>query len=60
MRENRPCGSEGGESQTLPDPYQGDVEFVARPPEGCLWHGIGSRGYKSAVRLEPIASASRR
>ena len=23
MRENRPYGSEGGEGQTLPDPYQG-------------------------------------
>ncbi len=22
MRENRPYGSEGGEGQTLPDPYQ--------------------------------------
>ena len=22
MRENRPCGSEGGEGSTLPDPYQ--------------------------------------
>src|SRR5690349_15505128 len=25
MRENRPCGSEGGEGQTLPDPYRGRV-----------------------------------
>ena len=25
MRENRPYGSEGGESQTLPDPYHGAV-----------------------------------
>jgi hypothetical protein len=25
MRENRPYGSEGGEGQTLPDPYQQQV-----------------------------------
>jgi hypothetical protein len=30
MRENRPYGSEGGESQTLPDPYQEEAH-VARP-----------------------------
>jgi hypothetical protein len=24
MRENRPYGSEGGEGNTLPDPYQND------------------------------------
>ena len=29
MRENRPYGSEGGEAQSLPDPYQRDVSTEA-------------------------------
>ena len=33
MRENRPYGSEGGEGQTLPDPYQqwNDTEAGSTP-----------------------------
>jgi hypothetical protein len=30
MRENRPYGSEGGEGQTLPDPYQSGCDGVSR------------------------------
>jgi hypothetical protein len=30
MRENRPYGSEGGESQTLPDPYQPPRVYAAK------------------------------
>jgi hypothetical protein len=32
MRENRPYGSEGGEGDTLPDPYRGETS--ARSIEG--------------------------
>ena len=28
MRENRPYGSEGGEAQSLPDPYQVGISFA--------------------------------
>jgi hypothetical protein len=28
MRENRPYGSEGGEAQSLPDPYHHEAEGV--------------------------------
>ena len=50
MRENRPYGSEGGEGQTLPDPYQRSAQrkrsYFARAP--C--HG-NARGRKPALLI---------
>ena len=34
MRENRPYGSEGGEAQSLPDPYHHEAKLPAHPREG--------------------------
>ena len=36
MRENRPCGSEGGEGSTLPDPYRKDASACPSPPPSPL------------------------
>ena len=38
MRENRTCGSEGGEAQSLPYPYQAAaLQKQKRAPEAPFW-----------------------
>ena len=37
MRENRTCGSEGGEAQSLPYPYHDAVWFIIGFTRGIWW-----------------------
>src|SRR5713101_1529600 len=48
MRENRPYGSEGGEGQTLPDPYQDEGGAIARLSDSSKPHHVPSGFAKSS------------
>jgi hypothetical protein len=52
MRENRPCGSEGGEGTTLPDPYRrtDDRSFASVPVLQGTMSSAGTNAGNGAAR----------
>ena len=68
MRENRTCGSEGGEAQSLPYPYPGGRLLHGRrdacvraPMMACCQHGVKSvRGLYLDPEIEANCVVARR
>ena len=54
MRENRTCGSEGGEAQSLPYPYPGVPAFFT----GAFWEdALGASPMPAGKPARPFQSA---
>ena len=61
MRENRTCGSEGGEAQSLPYPYLScQVQLGARAPTmACCQHGESPCGGYTLTPKSKLTASSR-